>query len=121
MGLNTKCPLHGNAHPNYLCPDKKRYLELFKKLLCQAPEAVPPAPCKIHGRAHKNYYCPEGEAVKLWLELLEFYVGKTGVNNWLKTPLSSLSNKTPQSLIDKGRAVVVFNLIADMLTGTPSS
>ena len=22
MGLNTKCPVHGNLHPDFLCPDK---------------------------------------------------------------------------------------------------
>lgn len=25
MGLNTKCPIHHNLHPDYLCPDKNAY------------------------------------------------------------------------------------------------
>lgn len=27
MGLNTKCPIHDNLHPDCLCPDKKALSE----------------------------------------------------------------------------------------------
>lgn len=40
MGLNTKCPLHGNAHPDFLCPNRRKTSgniihNEFKKLVAE--------------------------------------------------------------------------------------
>ena len=38
MGLNTKCPIHGNLHPDFLCPDKEK--NTYKYRLKQGDKVV---------------------------------------------------------------------------------
>ncbi|MBI4119819.1 MAG: hypothetical protein HY456_03175 [Parcubacteria group bacterium] len=39
MGLNTKCPVHGNEHPDFLCPLNKSTFTLEQfKLACISDE-----------------------------------------------------------------------------------
>jgi uncharacterized protein (DUF2384 family) len=94
MGLNTKCPFHGNEHPDFACPD----LETSKKVL----EFL------------------EHQSMPLMLEILERKLGKAGAQAWLKTPHASLDDMTPQYLIDGGKEEFVFDLVADMFTGNPA-
>lgn len=47
MGLNTKCPIHGNAHPDFMCPNKKTTPKVVKPMrICWV--------CEKRGR---RYYC----------------------------------------------------------------
>jgi len=36
MGLNTKCKVHGNAHPDFMCPDEDEDTTSFARSLAAA-------------------------------------------------------------------------------------
>ena len=43
MGLNTKCPIHGNEHPDFLCPQKdssSRKIFLISPVAGASPEDI---------------------------------------------------------------------------------
>lgn len=112
MGQNTKCPLHGNNHPDFLCPNKER--------LATANRVIQIMDCKLHGPVHANCMCPSRDPIECMREMLGFILleGKE-VDAWLLRPQHSLGGRTPQYYIDGGRADVVFDLVCDMITGNP--
>lgn len=58
--------------------------------------------------------------IEAGIRILEKYFGRERVDVWLKSPSGAIEGKTPQSLIDNGCEKIVANLIADMLSGSPS-
>lgn len=112
MGQNTKCPLHGNDHPDFLCPNKER--------LATANRVVQIMDCKLHGPVHANCMCPKRDPLECAREMLGFVLKKKeDVDAWFLRPHPAFDGKIPQYYIDGGRADVVFDLVCDMITGNP--
>ena len=59
MGLNTKCPVHGDAHPDFLCPSRKEVNTTEGLVICDG--------CNVQGvwehRCHGMYAEVRGERV----------------------------------------------------------
>ena len=95
MGLNTKCPIHGNAHPDSFCSLQKEAEKLTEIL------AIPDKKLRVRS-------------------LLEYMVGKDNVETWLNAPCPDLGNRTPQAAIDEGKVDAVVALLEDAMNGMPS-
>lgn len=70
MGLNTKCPIHGNEHPDFLCPSRKNITYITKDRVM----VYEPYPSGI------KFYVPE---LDRWFELDIQFLGKLA-GEWQK-------------------------------------
>lgn len=79
------------------------------------------------GKAKQTLFkTPDADAIQAGLEYFEriarlrVAMSDTDFRKWLRTPNQLLDDKTPLELVLNGKAQVVADLVADMITGRPS-
>lgn len=106
MCFARRCPIHGDEHYDFACPDRTRTEKLAQML--------PLAECKIHKAEHANCLCPSRDPLECAREMLEFVLGKEATDAWFLRPHSDLNGRTPQDFINAGGADLIRDFVAKM-------